>query len=193
MHTTLNAIRAHSPCQDGWTKLLAHLGKTKADDEPLRISTILESNGLDDALWCLRALPAEYDNAVRLLVCDLVEPALQFAAHGDDRPRAAVETARRFARGEATAEELAAASAAADAAYAAAEAAAYAAAKVAANTAADAVAYAAEAAEAAARESAEAAAVRFAADAAADFAYHAQEQNFRAWLARMEADEHAPA
>lgn len=53
--TTLNEIRAHQPCRDGWEKLLSHLGKTKADDEPLSLLTILDSNGLDDALWCLRA------------------------------------------------------------------------------------------------------------------------------------------
>ena len=53
--TTLAEIRAHGPCEGGWTKLLAHLGKTKADDEPLALLTVLESNGLDDALWCLRA------------------------------------------------------------------------------------------------------------------------------------------
>src|SRR3972149_5762335 len=55
--TTLNAIRAHSPCESGWKKLLAHLGKTQADDEPLPFATILASNGLDDALWCCRAAP----------------------------------------------------------------------------------------------------------------------------------------
>jgi hypothetical protein len=32
--TTLNEIRRHGPLQDGWEKLLTHLGKTKADDEP---------------------------------------------------------------------------------------------------------------------------------------------------------------
>lgn len=53
--TTLNEIREHSPCREGWEKLLNHLGKTKADDEPLQLLTILESNGLDDALWVLRA------------------------------------------------------------------------------------------------------------------------------------------
>ena len=53
--TTLNEIRAHAPCREGWEKLLAHLGKTKADDEPLPLLTVLESNGFDDALWCLRA------------------------------------------------------------------------------------------------------------------------------------------
>ena len=52
--TTLNEIREHSPCREGWEKLLSHLGKTKADDEPLHLLTILEGNGLDDALWCLR-------------------------------------------------------------------------------------------------------------------------------------------
>ena len=56
MYTTLNAIREHQPCADGWEKLLKHLGKTKPDDEPLSLLTILESNGLDHALWCFRAV-----------------------------------------------------------------------------------------------------------------------------------------
>ncbi|MCA6423836.1 MAG: hypothetical protein IM568_13640, partial [Flavobacterium sp.] len=51
MTTTLNKIKAHSPCKDGWDKLLNHLGKTHADDEPLSIATILQSNGIKDALW----------------------------------------------------------------------------------------------------------------------------------------------
>jgi hypothetical protein len=56
MKTNLNKIREHGPCASGWSKLLTHMGKTKADDEPLSIATIVESNGLDDALWCLRAV-----------------------------------------------------------------------------------------------------------------------------------------
>jgi hypothetical protein len=51
--TTLNEIRGEGPCVYGWEKLLSHLGKTKADDEPLELLTILESNGLDDAIRCL--------------------------------------------------------------------------------------------------------------------------------------------
>lgn len=53
--TTLNKIRAADPkpCEDGWKKLLKHLGKTAADDEPLPLLTVLDSNGLDDALWVL--------------------------------------------------------------------------------------------------------------------------------------------
>ena len=63
--TTLNDIRKHGPCRDGWEKLLAHLGKTQADDEPLPFETILDSNGIDDALWCCRAAP-QYDREWRL-------------------------------------------------------------------------------------------------------------------------------
>ena len=51
--TTLNRIRDASPCEDGWTKLLKNLGKTKADDEPLSLLIVLDSNGLGDALWVL--------------------------------------------------------------------------------------------------------------------------------------------
>ena len=56
--TTLAAIRAAHPCEDGWRKLLGHLGKTAADDEAMPLLTVLDSNGLDDALWVLsKAMP----------------------------------------------------------------------------------------------------------------------------------------
>ena len=51
--TTLAAIRAALPCESGWKKLLEALGKTKADSEPLDLLTVLNSNGLDDALWVM--------------------------------------------------------------------------------------------------------------------------------------------
>jgi hypothetical protein len=108
--TTLNEIRKHRPCESGWTKLLSHLGKTKADDEPLPLLTILESNSLDDVLWCLRVLGPEHAGSVRLLACDFAETALKYTT--DPRPAQAVEVARRYARNEATDEELVAAGAA---------------------------------------------------------------------------------
>ena len=55
--TTLNRIRAHRPCREGWENLLKGLGKTAADDEPLPFSRIVEINGTDDAIWCMRAEP----------------------------------------------------------------------------------------------------------------------------------------
>ena len=58
--TTLNNIRACSPCKGGWTKLLAGLGKTQADDEPLPYATILGINGRADALWCMQVEPQHW-------------------------------------------------------------------------------------------------------------------------------------
>ena len=69
MQTTLNQIKAKSPCESGWKKLLKHLGKTKADDAPLPLLTILESNGLMDAVWCLRAVKDE-DSKIRKMACE---------------------------------------------------------------------------------------------------------------------------
>lgn len=65
--TTLKQIRNNSPCEDGWKKLLIFLGKKKADQEPLDILTILKSNGIDDAIWCLRAVLEDCDADIERL------------------------------------------------------------------------------------------------------------------------------
>ena len=101
--TTLNKIRAHSPCESGWKKLLKSLGKAEADDEPLKFSTILESNGIDDALWCLRSICPEYDREVRLFAADCAEAVLHIFEKqypNDSRPRQAIVAARDFANGK---------------------------------------------------------------------------------------------
>ena len=112
--TTLNAIRAHGPCADGWSKLLAHLGKTKADDEPLPLLTILDANGLDDALWCMRAMP-EHDKHWRLFAVWCARQVQHLMT--DQRSISALDVAERHARGDATDAELSAAVAAAWAAW----------------------------------------------------------------------------
>lgn len=123
MKTTLNAIRDQGPCRTGWEKLLRHLGKTQADDEPLAITTILDSNGLDDALWCLRAVTG-HDREIRLYAVWCARQVQHLMT--DERSIAALDVAERHADGEATNEELAAAR---DAAWAAGGAAALAAAR----------------------------------------------------------------
>jgi len=156
--TTLNAIRAHSPCADGWSKLLRHLGKTQADDEPLDLRTILDSNGFDDALWCLRAVP-NCDREARLFAVWCARQVQHLMT--DPRSIAALDVAERRAHGKATDAELAAAWAAAGAA-----------ARAAACDAAWAAAWAAacDAARAAACDAARAAARAAACDAACDAA-----------------------
>lgn len=111
--TTLNRIRAHSPCREGWAKLLRHLGKNEADDEPLPFSVIVTSNGLDDALWCCRAEPG-HDREWRLFAvwCARQVPHLLT----DPRSIAALDVAERYANGAATQDELAAAGDATEAA-----------------------------------------------------------------------------
>ena len=110
MKTTLNQIRECGPCESGWKRLLAHLGKTKADDESLSILTILESNGLDDALWCLRAVKGR-DREIRLYAVWCARQVQHL--NTDPRVSACIDVAERFANGEATDEERDAAGAAA--------------------------------------------------------------------------------
>jgi hypothetical protein len=144
--TTLSAIRKHSPCEDGWKKLLSRLGKTRADDEPLLLTKILDSNGLDDALWCLCAVNG-YEREIRLYAVWCARQVQHLMT--DPRSIAALDVAERFARGEATKAKLKAARmdalSAAEAAYA------YAAAAAARAAYAAAAAHAAYAAAAAAR------------------------------------------
>jgi len=106
MKTTLNKIRKHSPCASGWSHLLHNLGKTKADDEPLAITTIFESNGLEDALWCLRAVDG-YQREMRLYAVDCARSAQHLLT--DQRSITAIDVAERHADGLATDSELAAA------------------------------------------------------------------------------------
>ena len=113
MKTTLNLIRAESPCVDGWKKLLTHLGKTEADDEPLALLTVLESNGLDDALWTLRCVQ-NCDRDARLFAVFCARQAQHLMT--DQRSIDALDVVERFANGEATDAERAAAWAAARAA-----------------------------------------------------------------------------
>ena len=110
MKTTLNLIRAQEPCADGWKKLLTHLGKTEADDEPLALLTVLESNGLEDALWTLRCVPNCARDA-RLFAVWVARQVQHLMT--DQRSLDALDVAERFANGEATDEERAAAWAAA--------------------------------------------------------------------------------
>ena len=104
--TTLNRIRAHSPCRGGWEKLLRHLGKTHADDEPVPFSVIVASNGLDDALWCCRAEP-QHAREWRLFAVWCARQVQRLMT--DPRSLAALDVAERFAHGKATQDELSAA------------------------------------------------------------------------------------
>ena len=179
MKTTLNEIRKHDPCKSGWIKLLAHLGKTQADDETLPILTILESSGLDDALWALRAVEG-HDREIRLYTVWCARQVQHLMK--DKRSLDALDVAERFANGTAYEWEL---TAARDAARAA----AWAAARDAAGAAAGARDAAWAAAGEAAWDAAWDAAWEAAWDAAWDAAGDAQEKRLREVCAEVEAAE----
>lgn len=110
-YTSLNKIREHSPCCEGWRRLLTYLGKTKADDEPLSFKSILDSNGLDDAIWALRSIDAP---EVRLFAVRCVRQIQHLIS--DERSLNALDVSEMYAVGNATSEEI---SAARDASWAA--------------------------------------------------------------------------
>ena len=102
MYTTLNRIREHYPCEEGWKTLLKYLGKTSPDDEPLTLLTILDSNGLDDTLWCFRAVEGFEKEKLLLEVTYAREVEHLMPAES----KKALDVFERYANGLATEEEF---------------------------------------------------------------------------------------
>lgn len=110
MKTTLNKIRAHGPCGldpresplTGFCKLRAHLGEDFDPDNDIDIVTVLDSNGLDDALWCLRAVDG-HDWEIRMLSISLAREVQHLMT--DPRSRRALDVAESYAYGRATEDE----------------------------------------------------------------------------------------
>ena len=120
IYTTLNRIKQENPCGRGWMQLLTFLNKTQADDEPLDLLTILESNGVHDCLWAFQCTD-NFDSIYRHMAADFAESVLHiFEAKypNDNRLRLAIQAARDYADGKISKDAWAAASdAASDAAW----------------------------------------------------------------------------
>lgn len=112
LKTTLNKIREKDPCEPGWVKLLKHLNKTRADDEELTFKTILESNGIEDAVWCLRCCSGDHDKEIRLYAVWCARQ-VEHLGESSDIFKNTNDVSERYAHGKATIEELIAAKAAA--------------------------------------------------------------------------------
>ena len=178
MTVTLAQIKKYSPLASFWSKVLKANGGRNADlNKRFPVSSILDSNGLEDTLWALRCLP-EYNVLWRKFAWWCAEQVKDNAR--DDRVSRCLEVVKRYCEGLATDEELSeAADAAAEAADAAADAAAHAAADAAADAAAKRAALAAKLAADSAAEAADAA------DAAAEATWAvARAAAEAAWLAR---------
>lgn len=123
--TTLKQLRSAGACYDGYNKLVRSLQKLPftMDDEDLdtyirfnhkeeiNLLDILKSNGIDDCLWSFRATTQNCDKVARLIAVKCVREVQNLIT--DPRSLNAIDVAERFARGEATEEERAAAQSAA--------------------------------------------------------------------------------
>ena len=114
--TTLRKLRAAGACTSRYTLLREALGKKYGDNKPINLLRILETNGIDDALWALRATEQNGNVAARLMAADFAARSLPLwkkYAPKDDRPAKAIKAARDFAQGRITTDQLSAAEAAA--------------------------------------------------------------------------------
>ena len=93
-------------CVDGWATLLAGVGKTKADHEPLDYLTGLSFCGLYDTLWQLPTKP-EHSDACRRLALSYALPV----AHLSNDPCAGevLDRLDAYLRGERSAQDVQAA------------------------------------------------------------------------------------
>ena len=206
LSTTLNLLKSHRACTDGYRTLLKYVGSDYDPNAPIDLLTVLTSNGLDDCFWTLRATtnPALAERLSSLAACDFAERVVHNYPEEETVLRDCIQTARDYADGKATDEQLqkadsaarsAAWSAADSAARSAAEGAAEGAAWSAARSAARSAAWSAadSAAWSAARSAAEGAAWRAAWSAADSAAWRAawRAADSAAWNAAWNAPESA--
>ena len=102
---SLNEIREHSPCKSGWEKLLKSKQNTHWEEQ-FPLSDIINSNGLNDTLWCLRVRP-EHSNLWRKYAVWCARQVEHLMT--DKRSKDALDIAWRHSEGVATDEELTAA------------------------------------------------------------------------------------
>ena len=103
---TLAQIKKHSPLDWVWSRVLKANGGEGADlKKRFPVSSILDSNGLDDTLWVLGCLP-EYNVLWRKFAWWCAAQVKDNAR--DDRVSRCLEVVKRYNEGLATDEELAA-------------------------------------------------------------------------------------
>ena len=125
LHTTLEILRRNHACASGYKNLIASLPADHAHDAPITLAHIIESNGIEDALWALRATvePTGRNVAQEIAIRAAERAQAVFEKHrpDDSRVRECIAATRAYMRGEISRQDLLmkrayAAAAAADAA-----------------------------------------------------------------------------
>lgn len=107
--TTLNLIRAKSPCPSGYKILTRYLGEGFSHDAEINLLTILDSNGVLDMLWCLCATEQDSKHiAVQMAIefAELVLPIFEKSRPSDARPRQCIQATKDYLNGKISIKEL---------------------------------------------------------------------------------------
>ena len=116
---TIDEVLSWNPCEEYTKEILQKLAGRKRKMSGLQILAL--KIPAQDRFWAILKHGFLSDRDLRLFACDCAEHVLHFFEKKfpvDKRPRECIEVARRFVMGEATADEMAAAGAAArDAAW----------------------------------------------------------------------------
>ena len=109
LHTTLKLCKEHDACATGFEKLKSSLNKDHSDTDLIPLTHVLESNGLCDAVWALRATVEDSDYVSREFAIFRARQVLSFyeARYPDDaRVRDCICAAERYNNKEITLDEL---------------------------------------------------------------------------------------
>jgi hypothetical protein len=109
LHTTLQLCKEKSACPEGFKNLKKSLGKDHSKTDLIPLTHIIESNGLQDALWALRATVEDSDYLARefAIFCARQSLPIYEAKHPEDsRVRDCIDASERYNNKEITLEEL---------------------------------------------------------------------------------------
>ncbi len=112
MKLTTNIIMDHNPCgqysdgKTGISKLMNYLNQSSVNDNEFTLIDVLKSNGIKDAVWCLRCF--DYLD-VCLFMADVAESVLDIYEKSNSNskaPRKLIQDLRDFKTGKITKDEL---------------------------------------------------------------------------------------
>lgn len=100
--TTLKRLRENNACIPSYDLLIKNLGADYPDDADIDLKTILESNGVVDCVWALRAVNNVSDEELRVICVGISVKLVKSIEHvfkndmPDDRPGKAIKVMERW-------------------------------------------------------------------------------------------------
>ena len=109
LYTTLKLLREHNACSSGLLTLIGSLESKHSETQPISLAHILKSNGLNHAIWALRATTVDaHKIAARMSIDFAFEVIGNFEKQfpEDKGPRGVLEQAKLFLDGKITLKEM---------------------------------------------------------------------------------------